>query len=74
MCGFFNKADLPRSKNVTIYVKDPNDSFKGFMLQIRYDQERYDKNFKKGPIGEFTVGGQDPFKCMNCGGQCNRYC
>ena len=44
------------------------------MLQIRYDQERYDKNFKKGPIGEFTVGGQDPFKCMNCGGQCNRYC
>ena len=63
-------------------MKDEADSFKGFMLQVRYDQERVDKNFKKGPIGFFTVSANDPdIQCMDCpvGGQndkdkgrCNR--
>ena len=64
---------LSRSKNVTIYTKDFDDNFRGFMLQIRYDNERYDENFKKGPVGTFTVSPDDPFKCMDCGGKCNRY-
>ena len=69
---------LYRSKNITIFAKDDgvfqNDPFKGFMLQIHYDADRYDPNFsKKGPIGKFTVSSNSPFKCMDCNGKCDRY-
>jgi len=61
-----------RSKNITIFTKNQGDTFKGLMLQIRYDQERYDDDFKKRPIGKFTVSRDDPFRCMNCDGKCDR--
>lgn len=65
-----------RSKNITIFAKDDsvfqNDKFKGFMLQIHYDADRYDSNFsKKGPIGKFTVSRNSPYKCMDCNGKCD---
>ena len=48
-------------------MKDLGDTFRGFMLQVRYDEERYDRNFKKGPIGYFTVPADHPdVKCMDC--------
>ena len=63
---------LIRDKNVTIYTKDPSDRFIGFMLQVRYEAERYDSSIEKGPIGEFTVNQDDPFKCMDCNNKCDR--
>ena len=60
-----------RDKNVTIYTKDESDTFIGFMLQVRYEAERYDSSIIKGPIGEFNVNRDDPFKCMDCSGKCD---
>jgi len=60
-----------KDKNVTIYTKDPNDRFIGFMLQVRYEAERYDSSIEKGPIGKFTVHRDDPFKCMDCSSKCD---
>ena len=61
-----------RSKNITIETKDPDDRFKGFMLQIHYDADRYDRNFPFGPIGKFTVSPNSPYKCMDCNSNCDR--
>ena len=61
-----------RSKNITIETKDPDDRFKGFMLQIHYDADRYDRNFPFGPIGKFTVSPNSPYKCMDCNSKCDR--
>lgn len=74
--GFAGPVELylefgDRSKNVTIYTKDANERFIGFMLQIRYDDERYDTSIKPGPVGEFTVHSNDPFKCMDCTAKCD---
>jgi len=65
-----------RSKNITIFTKDDrvfrDTTFKGFMLQIHYDADRYDPNFsKKGPIGRFTVSRNAPYQCMDCNGKCD---
>ena len=59
-------------------MKNKGETFKGFMLQVRYDRERYDGNFLKGPVGYFTPN--DSVKCMDCPiggnksdkGNCNR--
>ena len=79
--NFFNILSyvyfLYRSKNITIFAKDDNDfkneKFKGFMLQIHYDADRYDRDFDNKPIGKFTVPSNAPYKCMDCNGKCDRY-
>ena len=69
---YYENHTIFRSKNITIETKDPDDRFKGFMLQIHYDADRYDRNFPFGPIGKFTVSPNSPYKCMDCNSKCDR--
>ena len=72
LCRSYDNYIIFRSKNITIETKDPDDRFKGFMLQIHYDADRYDRNFPFGPIGKFTVSPNSPYKCMDCNSKCDR--
>ena len=71
-CYLQENHTIFRSKNITIETKDPDDRFKGFMLQIHYDADRYDRNFPFGPIGKFTVSPNSPYQCMACNSKCDR--
>ena len=53
-------------KDITIYTKNATASIEGFMLQIRYDCDRYDESLDKRPVGQFLVRRNDPFECVDC--------